>query len=76
MRTIIRAVCSSFSPGRNMFANLEDMAKYVKGRVVIDRARDEWTGLSTGMSSMSVYRMHRINTANLTRHDLPPDAVS
>ena len=47
-----------------MFANLEDMAKYVKGRVVIDRARDEWTGLSTGMSSMSVYRMHRINTAN------------
>ena len=50
-----------------MFANLEDMVKYVKGRVMIDRVRYERTGLSTGMSSMSVYRMHRMNTANFNK---------
>jgi hypothetical protein len=48
-----------------MFASLEDMVRWVK-REGNDQTGPgcERTGLSIGISSMSVYRMHRINIAN------------
>lgn len=61
---IVRDVSSSFSPGRNIFANLEDIVRYVKRRVMIGCER---SGLPTRMPSVSLYRMHRIKAAILSK---------